>query len=78
MAKSIKGSFKGYDIKVALYRNKDAIKYIATIITGYSAYITVAGFQWKSFGIAIGAGILTLAGKLAMDAVDFYLTEVEV
>jgi hypothetical protein len=78
MAKSIKGSFQGYNLNTALYRNKDAIKYIATIITGYSAYSTMTGFGWKSFLIAIGAGVGTLAGKLLMDAFDFYFTEVEI
>jgi hypothetical protein len=77
MAKSARLSFKGYKIQEALYRNKDAIKYIATIIAGYSAYTTATGFDIKMFGIAIGAGIATLGGKLLLDAIDFYFTDVD-
>lgn len=76
--KSARLSFKGYDLRVALYRNKDIVKLLAGAVSGYSAYIGATGFQWKAFLIGIAAGAATLAGKLVMDAIDFYFTEVEV
>lgn len=79
MVKSPRLNLKGYDVRVALYRNKDAVKAIVTIITGYNSFITsTTGFNWKSFLMSIGIGIAALAGKLLADLVDFFFTEVEI
>jgi hypothetical protein len=77
MVNSPRLSFKGYSFGQALFRNKDTVKYIVTILTGFSTYLGVTGFDWKTFGLAIGLGVATLLGKLLSDAVDFYFSTVD-
>lgn len=76
--KSPRLSFKGYDIRTALFRNKDAVKLIGTAIVGYNAFIiSGVGFNWQSFLISVGVAFASLAGKLLMDAIDYFFTEVD-
>lgn len=78
MAKSKIRTFEGYSFSVAMYRNKDNIKGLVTIITGWNAFlISNTGFDWKAFGLSIAIGVVTLCGKLLSDAVDFYFSEPE-
>ena len=63
-------SWKGYDLGVLLQRNKDTIKVLSMFIFGYSYF---EGFQFKVFLI----GLLAIAGKMAVDSIDFFLTEVK-
>lgn len=72
--KSKPGSFEGYSFNEAILRNKDAVKAILAIITGANFFV---GFEPKTFLISLGAGVVTLAVKLLVDAVDFYFGEVE-
>lgn len=68
-------SFQGYRISEALYRNKDILKLLLGVITGYS-YFT--GFEWMPFTIAVGGAIVLLVTKLAFDAFDYYFSEVDI
>ena len=63
-------SFEGYDFKILLYRNKDTIKILAAFLVGYSYF---NGFSWGAF--LMGAG--SLVGKIAIDSLDFFLTDVK-
>lgn len=78
MGKRISGSprlsFKGYSFRQALYRNKDAVKAIVAIITGANFLV---GFDWKTFGVTLATGVIALATKLVIDAVDFWFGEIE-
>jgi len=67
-------SFKGYKLSEALYRNKDLVKGLVVAITGYSFII---GFDLTQFLVTIGVGLAGLIGKLLLDAVDYYFTEVD-
>lgn len=67
-------SFKGYKITTALYRNKDALKALIILITGYS-YFTE--FKLETFLVALGLASSALLGKLVLDAFDYFFTEVE-
>lgn len=73
MTTSPRLSFKGYNIKTALYRNKDTIKTIVALF----GTINIATMDWKVFSITLIGGVVTLGVKLLMDAVDYYFTEVE-
>jgi hypothetical protein len=66
-------SFKGYSFSVALGRNVDAIKAVVALLTGANYML---GFDWKTLGISLIAGIATLAVKLLADAVDFYFSDI--
>jgi hypothetical protein len=68
-------SFKGYSIREALFRNKEYIKAILVVISGFNFY---TGFDWKKALFSILAGIATLGVKMIIDAIDFYFTEIEV
>lgn len=68
-------SFKGYRFAEALYRNKDLVKGLIVIIVGYS-YMT--GFDFPTFAAAVGAGVIALAGKLVLDAWDYFTSVVQV
>lgn len=68
-------SFKGYDIKTAIYNNKDSIKALLAIFVGVNSY---SGFDWKTASFTFLAGAGVLAGKLVMDAVDYFFTVVEI
>ena len=71
--------FNGYSLPMALFRNKDSVKYLATIIMGYQTYvISTIGFDWKGFVLTLGLGLATLIGKLFADAIDYYFTEVTI
>ena len=72
MRKSEAMTFKGYDLKEALYRNKDAVKAIVAIITGANFLV---GFEPRVFLISLGSGVIALATKLLVDAVDFWFGE---
>lgn len=77
MVLSPRNSFKGYNFSTALYRNKDAIKLTIGILGTYGTYLSVAGFDWKSFLIALGLGLLNLCYKLIQDAAEYFFKEVE-
>ena len=68
-------SFKGYRFTEALYRNKDTVKLVLVAVTGYSYLV---GFDWMPFTQSVAAGFIALAGKLVMDAFDYYFSKVEV
>lgn len=72
--KSPRKSFKGYDFGVALYRNKDMIKAIVALF----GTINIIETDWKVFGITLAGALLTLAVKMAQDAIDYYFTEVDI
>ena len=74
MTKSPRLSFKGYKFTEALYRNKDIVKALIMLITGYS-YLT--SFDLTQFLLALSASAITLVGKLILDAFDFFFTEVD-
>jgi hypothetical protein len=74
MVKSPRLSFKGYKLSEALYRNKDLVKALIVLITGYG-YFT--GFELSQFLIALSTGVLALTGKLLLDAADYFFTEVD-
>jgi hypothetical protein len=59
-------SFKGWDIKELIYRNKDFLKWIVPGIL--SLLIT---------NNLIDAGFATILGKFILDTIDFYVTEVK-
>lgn len=67
-------SWKGYSFKQALFRNKNEVKAVLAIIVGAN-YLT--GFDWKTFGLSVAAGVIALVSKLVWDAFDYYFTEVE-
>lgn len=73
MSNSPRLSFKGYSFKEALFRNKNEVKAVLSIIAG-AAYIT--GFDLKTFGVALATAAVALASKLVYDAFDFYFSEV--
>lgn len=75
MATSPRLSFKGYSFLEALNRNKDLLKGVIVLITGYS-YFT--GFNLKTFLLSLGAAVAVLIGKLILDAFDFFFSEVQV
>jgi large-conductance mechanosensitive channel len=74
MALSPRLSFKGYNFGAALHRNKDLVKNLILVVTGYT-YFT--GFDFTQFSYAVVGSMVVLAGKLIQDLVDFYFTEVE-
>ena len=59
-------SFKGWDVKELVYRNKDFLKWILPGIL--SLLIT---------NNIIDAGFATILGKFILDTLDFYVTEVK-
>lgn len=65
--------FVGYNFGEALYRSKTEIKAVLALLVGLNVYV---GFDWKSFFVSVAAGVIALVGKLAMDAVDYYFTEI--
>jgi len=67
-------SFKGYSLKKALYRNKDAVKAIIALITGANF---LGGFDWNKFLLSLAAGVIALASKLLVDAIDYWFGEIE-
>jgi hypothetical protein len=73
MATSPRLSFKGYNLGVALSRNKDYIKSIVALF----GTINVVTMDWKVFLLTLlGMGV-SLVGKLLIDATDYFFTEVE-
>ena len=75
--KSARLSFKGYRFSEALYRNKDSLKGVLTVLVGYSTYLTATTFDYKAFLLALGVSAGAFVGKLIFDAFDFYFSEVE-
>ena len=63
-------SFKGFNLMTLLYRNKEAIKLLIAFLIGYNYF---AGFSLSSFLFGIGG----LLGKMAIDTIDFYFTDVK-
>lgn len=74
MVKSPRFSFKGYKFSEALYRNKDLLKGVVVLVTGVTSFV---GFNWRTFGMSVGAALLGLVGKLVLDAFDYFFTEVD-
>lgn len=78
MVLSPRKSFRGYSLVMAIYRNKDSVKNIVGLLSGINvAAIFMAGFDWQTLLITLGAAVVGLIIKLIQDAVDFYFTEVE-
>lgn len=74
MVKSPRLSFKGYQLGIALYNNKDAIKALVALLGVINVGV---GFDWKTLGISFAGGFLALVVKLIIDAVDYFFTEVD-
>ena len=70
-------SFKGYKFSTALYRNKEHIKTLLALLTGFTTYLVGTEFEWKAFLVAAGVGFASLVGKFIYDALDYYFSEVE-
>lgn len=66
-------SFKGYNILIALDKNKDLVKGLVAVIAGYSYF---NGFSLPAFWTAVGSSVVVLAGKLLVDAIDYFFSEV--
>lgn len=75
MSISPRGNFKGYDLKVALLKNKDSVKAVLTIIVGASV---IVGVDWKQFLMLLAGSIIALGSKIVWDAFDYWFSEVEV
>ncbi len=76
--KSPRLSFKGYKFSEALFRNKDSIKAIVSLLGGINFIAAFSsGFDWITLLITLGAGVVGLGVKLLSDAVDFYFGEVD-
>ena len=73
--KSKSGTFQGYSFAQALYRNKDSVKAILAIITGANFF---TGFDLRIFLVSLAGGVIALATKMLVDAVDFYFENVEI
>lgn len=73
MVKSPRLSFKGYKFSEAIYRNKDSVKVILSLL----ATINGVTRDWNVFFITVGISVATLIVKLAVDAFDYFVTEVE-
>lgn len=67
-----KYTFEGYDFSVALYEERDLIKTLVAALAGFN-YFT--GFDWKLFLVSVGTVAITLAGKLALNALHYYFNE---
>jgi len=69
---SDKYSMKGYSFFEWAARNKETFKLVAAATIGLSAFYTV-GFPdpWNAFA----ATISSLASKLVLDAIDYWLKE---
>lgn len=74
MVNSPRLSFKGYSFPKALYRNKDIVKALLLFIVGYGYF---QGFVLSAFLSGLGMSTAALAGKLVLDAFDYYFSEVE-
>ncbi len=74
MIVSPKGSMKGHNLKTWFIKNKGSLK---TLISGGCGLlaVTFAGSPAVQFLFGIGTGALT---KLALDALDFFFSEVKV
>jgi hypothetical protein len=64
---------KGYSFIEALTRNKDLVKVLVAAVAGYN-YFT--GFNWTTFLGSVGIAFAALAGKLLVDFVDYFFSEV--
>ena len=70
---SVRLSMEGYSVKKALYRNKEAVKAVLSVVVGVNY---VAGFDLKTVGVSLATAILALGSKLVWDAFDYYFSEV--
>jgi hypothetical protein len=61
-------NFKKWNIKKLLKHNKESIKAVVVLLAGYNY---LAGFNWKSLSIGVGA----LIGKMCIDSIDYYFSE---
>jgi len=71
------GSMKGYNFWVAVARNKEALKLVVAALGSFTTFLTITGFDWKAFIIAVIIAIAGFAVKMAQDAIDFGSTNVE-
>ena len=70
------GSLKGYSFKVWFARNKDVFKTILIGVTALATYFSTQGVpQWAQIALT---GILPFIVKLAIDAIDFWTTDVKI
>ncbi len=63
---SSKFSFKGWNIKEFLYRNKDFFKWF---VPGLLTFLITNGIM--------EAGLAAIIGKFILDILDFYITDVK-
>lgn len=76
--KTSRYSFEGYNFGEALFRNKDSIKVIITILSGINFASALGGsYDWKTLAISLGAAVGMLGVKLLSDAIDYYFKEVK-
>lgn len=68
------GSFQGWQFYVWLKRNKENIKLLAAALGGALMY-TLSPYPF--FTTATVSAITGATGKLVLDAVDFYFTDVK-
>ncbi len=70
------GSFEGYSLRVWLSRNKGYLKALVSVAFGI---VTTFLPQIKDTNLSIAAGsAVSLGLKLALDALDFWLSDVAV
>jgi len=74
MRTSPKFSFKGYDLNIALYNNRETIK----TITALFGTINILTTNWKIFGVTLVSALIALAVKVGIDAVDYYFSDVAI
>jgi hypothetical protein len=76
MGISVSGSIKGYSLKTWLKRNKESLKVVIMATAGIIAF-----FSMQYLPIPIQASIsalIAMAVKMGIDAVDFWLSDVEI
>lgn len=71
---SAAGSMKGWQFLVWLRRNKDNLKLLAASLGGIAT--TYLGQLPAPWNVVIG-GIAVVLGKLVLDGIEFFLTDVE-
>jgi hypothetical protein len=68
------GSMAGYSLKKALLNNKSEIKLLVAALVGVAAFLAAPlNPPWA----ALAASSIGIVSKLAVDALDFWLSDVE-
>ena len=68
-------SFAGYSVRTWLTRNKGSIKLLVAAGFGYLAAVS-SSIADPALNALVGTGV-GIASKMALDAVDYWLSEVE-